>query len=83
MVRWRRSVVYFHPHPHPQNEESQVGRVEGGTYANDAVRSDKLDQLILMATLSIALTIGLEVTQVADVALLVAGSTVGLVVGVD
>jgi hypothetical protein len=36
-----------------------------------------------MATLGIALAIGLEVTQVTDMALLVTGSTVGLVMGVD
>jgi hypothetical protein len=36
-----------------------------------------------VASLSIALSVGLEITQVTNVALLVLGSTVGLVVGVD
>jgi hypothetical protein len=36
-----------------------------------------------VAALSVALAIGLEVAQVADMALLIARSTVGLVVGVD
>jgi hypothetical protein len=36
-----------------------------------------------VASLSVALAVGLEVAQVADVALLVVGSTMGLVVGVD
>jgi hypothetical protein len=61
----------------------EVSNEEGGTYANDAVRSDELDQLVLVAALSVALAIGLEVAQVADMALLIARSTVGLVVGVD
>jgi hypothetical protein len=56
---------------------------EEKTYADDALRSDQLDQLVGVASLSVALAVGLKVTQVADVALLVFGSTVGLVVGVD
>ena len=55
----------------------------GGTYANDALRADKLDQLVLDASLCVTLAIGLEVTEVTNVALLVAGGTVGLVVRVD
>jgi hypothetical protein len=53
------------------------------TYANDALRSNELDQLVLNASLSVTLGIGLEVTKVTNVALLVLGGTVGLVVGVD
>jgi len=53
------------------------------TYANNALGSDELDQLVLMAALSIALAVGLVVAQVTDVAFLVVGSTVGLVLGVD
>ena len=53
------------------------------TYANDALGADKLDQLVLNASLSVTLGVGLEVTKVTNVALLVAGGTVGLVLGVD
>ena len=53
------------------------------TYANDALRANELDQLVLNASLCVTLGVGLEVTQVTNVALLVAGGTVGLVVGVD
>ena len=53
------------------------------TYANDALRSNELDQLVLNASLGITLCIGLEVTKVTNVALLVLRGAVGLVVGVD
>jgi hypothetical protein len=53
------------------------------TYANDALGTDELDQLVLDGALGVTLTVGLEVTKVTDVALLVVGGTVGLVVGVD
>ena len=53
------------------------------TYANDALGADELDQLVLDAALGITLTIGLEVTEITDVALLLVGGTVGLVVRVD
>lgn len=54
-----------------------------GTYADNAVRTNQLDQLISHAALGITLGIGLEVAQVTDVALLILGCAVGLVVGVD
>ena len=50
---------------------------------NDALGANQLDQLVRSAALGVTLAIGLEVTQVTDVALLVLGGTVGLVVGVD
>jgi hypothetical protein len=53
------------------------------TYANDALGADELDQLVLDAALGVTLAVGLEVTEVTDVTLLVAGGTVGLVVRVD
>lgn len=53
------------------------------TYANDALGANELDQLVLNAALGVTLAIGLEVTEVTNVALLVAGGTVGLVVRVD
>ena len=53
------------------------------TYANNALRSNKLDQLVCYRALAITLTIGLEVAQVTDMALLIGGSTVVLVEGVD
>jgi|SRR5690242_5397116 len=54
-----------------------------GTYANDALGANELDQLVLDAALGVTLAIGLEVTEVTNVALLVVGGTVGLVVRVD
>ena len=53
------------------------------TYADDALGADQLDQLVCDTSLRIALTISLEVAQVTDVALLVLGGTVCLVVGVE
>jgi hypothetical protein len=53
------------------------------TYANDALGANELNQLILDAALGVTLAVGLEVTEVTDVALLVVGGTVGLVVRVD
>ena len=54
-----------------------------GTYANDALGADELDQLVLNAALGVTLGVGLEVTKVTDMALLVTGGTVCLVLGVD
>ena len=51
--------------------------------ADDAVLADELDQLVGDGALCVALAVGLEVTQVTDVALLILGSTVVLAVGVD
>lgn len=54
-----------------------------GTYADDAVGADELDVLVRHGTLGVALGVGLDVAEVADVTLLVRGSTVLLAVGVD
>lgn len=51
--------------------------------AEDALGADQLDELVRDGALGVALSIGLEVTQVANVALAVGGGAVGLVVGVD
>jgi hypothetical protein len=51
--------------------------------AEDALRADQLDELVGDGALGVALAIRLEVAQVANVTLLVRGSTVGLVLGVD
>lgn len=59
------------------------GAREGITYANDGLGADQLDVLVLNAALGVALSIGLDVAQVTNVAGLVRGSTVGLVVRVD
>lgn len=53
------------------------------THANNALRANQLDQLVLDAALCVALAVGLEVAQVAHVALLIARRAVGLVVRVD
>lgn len=59
---------------------SRDGRI---TYANDALGANELDQLVLDAALGVALAVGLEVAEITDVTLLVAGGAVGLVVRVD
>jgi hypothetical protein len=51
--------------------------------AEHALRADQLDELVRDAALGVALGVGLEVAQVADVALAVRRGAVGLVVGVD
>jgi hypothetical protein len=51
--------------------------------AEHALRADQLDELVRDAALGVALGVGLEVAQVADVALAVRRGAVRLVVGVD
>lgn len=51
--------------------------------AEHALRADQLDVLVRDTALGVALGVGLEVAQVANVALTVGGGAVGLVVGVD
>jgi hypothetical protein len=53
------------------------------TYAQDALGTDQLDELVLHGAGGIALGIGLEVAQVTDVTVGIGGSTVGLAEGVD
>ena len=57
--------------------------VNDNSAANDALGANQLDQLVCGAALSVALAVGLEVAQVTDVALVVFGRAVRLVVGVD
>jgi hypothetical protein len=59
------------------------GGKEGGTYANNTLASNQLDQLILDSPLRISLSVCLEVTQVTDMALLVFRRAVRLVVRVE
>lgn len=70
--------------------KEEKGRGEGGgqgdwwwTYANDRLGANQLDELVLDTALGIALSIGLNVAQVTDVADLVDAVTMGLVVRVD
>jgi hypothetical protein len=53
------------------------------TYAKNGLGTNKLDELVLGRADSVALSIGLEVAQVTNMANLVGGSTVGLTEGVD
>ena len=53
------------------------------TYANDALGSDQLDELVGDRALAIALGVGLEVAKVTNMAVLVGWGTVGLAVRVD
>ena len=48
-----------------------------------ALRPDQLDKLVADGALGVALAVGLEVAQVADVAIAVLGCAVLLAVGVD
>lgn len=59
-------------------------RGEGtATYAENALSTNQLNQLVLHGAVGVALSIGLEVAQVTDVALGVNGGAVGLAEGVD
>jgi len=85
MVRWGWLSVLF---LNKQDAEHVMGRyveVMGGdgTYADDALGADKLDELVRHASLSVALAVRLEVAQVTDVAGLVLGGAVVFAVGVD
>jgi hypothetical protein len=57
--------------------------VDDDSAAENALGTDQLDELVRDAALGVALSVGLEVAKVTDVALAVGGSTVGLVVRVD
>jgi hypothetical protein len=57
--------------------------VDNNGAAENTLRADQLDELVADGALGIALTVGLEVAQVTNVALLVLGGTVGLAVRVD
>ena len=56
---------------------------EGKTYTQHAILADQLDLRVRHGALGVALGVGLEVAQVADVALGVGGRAVGLGEGVD
>lgn len=55
----------------------------GKTYANNAVWADQLDQLVGDRAGGVALGIGLEVSEVTNVALLISWGTVVLALWVD
>jgi len=57
--------------------------VDNNSAAENALGADQLDVLVGDGAFGVALGVGLEVAQVADVALAVGGGAVGLVVGVD
>lgn len=80
MPEWTTMVRYLRVSMRPD-----LYKKEGAnwTYADDGLGADQLDMLVLDAALGVALGIGLDVAQVANVAVLVGGSTVGLVVRVD
>jgi acyl dehydratase len=68
-----------------RNKISLGGNVESvrKTYANNALRPNELDQPVLDGSLSVALAVGLVVSQVTDVTLIVLGSSVGRALRVD
>lgn len=51
--------------------------------ADDALGADQLDELVLLGSTGVALSVGVKVAKVTDVAVLILGGTVLLVVGVD
>lgn len=53
------------------------------TYTQDALGADQLDELVLHRADGVALSVGLEVTKVTDVADFILGGTVGLAEGVE
>jgi len=57
--------------------------VDNDGTANDALGTNKLDQLVGLGALAIALSISLEVSEITDMASLIIGSTVGLSVWVE
>ena len=57
--------------------------MDNNSASKNALGADQLDVLVRDGALGVALGVGLEVAQVADVALAVGGGAVGLVVGVD
>jgi len=52
-------------------------------YANNGVRADQLDKLVLDSGLGVAIAVDSDVTEVTNVTLLVARGAMGLAVGVD
>ena len=53
------------------------------TDADDALRPDQLDQLVLECSVGIALSVRRQVAKITDVTLFVVGSTMGFAVRVD
>ncbi|KAJ2976793.1 hypothetical protein NUW58_g7998 [Xylaria curta] len=74
------SALYIYP---SQSSHSPLYAYQWIAYAYDALRPNELDEAVLNRALGIALTIGLDIAQVADVAGLVCAVTVGLAVRVD
>jgi hypothetical protein len=58
-------------------------RITFQTYANDALRTDQLDELVGGCALAIALGISLEVSEITYMANLIGGGTMSLGVRVD
>lgn len=56
---------------------------KGKTHANNAILPNQLHQLIGDGALGVAVGVGLEVAQIADVTLVVGGGAVRLAEGVD
>jgi len=53
------------------------------TYAEDRLRANQLDKLVLDTALDISLTISLEIAQVSDMAFLIRRGSVVLAVRID
>ena len=55
-----------------------VATTKRSTYPKNALLSNQLDEFVLNGALGVALTIGFKVAQVADMALVITRSAVGL-----
>ena len=58
-------------------------RIDYTTYAKNRVLADQLDLRVGDGTLRVALTIGLDVSEVTNVTVIITGATVTLAEGVD
>ena len=64
-----------------QQKKSQEGK--GKTYTNNALRADQFNEIVGLRTLSIALSISLEITKIPYVANFILRSTVCVAMRVD
>lgn len=64
-------------------KKKQSRKKEGSTYADDALGPNQLDHVVRHGALGIALTVGLQIAEIADMASFGGAVAVRLVVGVD
>jgi len=67
----------------PSRTHRSPGRRPDKTHSNNALGSDKLHKLVGDGALGAAFGVGLDVSEIANVAIVILGSAVLLVEGVD